>query len=390
MLAYHPYWLEASSIVREAKHLLKRDLITPEQFRIIGAAFRTPLSTSNVLERIGLFIFTSACVAGIFFFATETLADPAFTKHCIPLLAIGMLCFASLELLIGFKKVFRAGIDDALLYAGLVLTIAGLLRVLNTAFPSLPLAVHCLLALPFPVLAAIRYVDRICAAASFVCLIAILWILYQHEYDIGTSLLSFDIMLLSVVAFFTMRKIRGNKMFAPWHSCIAAIEISTLFTFSLAGNYFVVETFMDSSMSLTARATYTINAAPFYYAFTLLVPVSYVVLGLINRDRMLLRVGLIAEALSLLTLRYYVHAIAIEHALIILGISLILMTIVAIQLLKTTRNGFTHKKVPLQLPENVPGEAVVLFDRLTAQKEAVKAFETGNGHFRGGGTSLGW
>jgi hypothetical protein len=123
--------------------------------------------------------------------------------------------------------------------------------------------------------------------------------------------------------------------------------------------------------------------------FTFCVPIFYIVAGLIVRDRTLLRVGLVVEGLTLATTRYYYQSVPLEHALIILGFTLILISVSTMHLLRPKKTGLTFTKVPLQIPEEVPVNAIVLYDRFTAQKEAVRAFEAGKKHF-GGGASLCW
>lgn len=388
MLVYHPYWLDALRISREAKRLLTRKWITPEQYKIISAAFITPLYTPKLFERVALLVFTSACVAGAFLFATR-LFDDDVNSYYVSSLTIGVLCVAALELLIRFKKAYQAGVDDALLYGGLIFIIGGMLNLANSVY-GLPVSLQCAIALPFLIFAATRYVDRLCAAAALLDVLSILFLLQEQHRSIGRIFLSFDMMVLSAVACFSCRQLKNNKRLVPWTNCLNALEITSLCTFYLMGNSYVAQTFIDPEFRLASISGEALKVESAYYLFTFILPISYIVLGLANRDRLLLRVGLLVEGASLLTLRYYFHAIALEHALIVLGFSLILMTAVAIQTLKTAKKGFTHEKTPPQLPEYVAPKALILYDRLTTQREAVKAFEAGDGNLDNRKAPIGW
>jgi hypothetical protein len=389
MIAYNPYWLEALGISRQAKRLLNRNQISAEQHKIINAAFTTPLYTPKAIERVFLFFFTSICIAGAFQLTEQIIGSVEDEVLYSLMAALGLICLASLELLIRFRKVYQSGVDDALLYGGLILILYAVAGYVDSTGRDLQLGVLCTIALPLLTIAAIRYVDRVCTAAAFACLTAIV-ILLQKKYAGGDVLLSAGTMLFSSGVYFVGRRMKTRRHLASWLPCIDALVISSLFAFYLAGNSFIARTITNPAMHATIDGVHTLSTTGFYYAFTLICPLCYVVIGLAYRDRILLRVGLLVEVISLVTLRYYAHTMPLEHTFIILGVSLIMISAVAFQLLKSNKKGFTHEKVHLLLPENVPTDALVLLDRFTAQKEAVKEFEAGNRAFGRSGASLGW
>ncbi len=384
MLAYHPYWLEASAIIRQAERLAHNRLITDEQMKIIRAAFSNPLRMLPTVERCALYLFTCIAIAATFFIAAHWI--PASGEEPMPLhfLTTGAVCVLVLEVLLKYKKLYRAGADDALLHFGLALMIVGGDGILQDLSPANTSLATALVALPMLSIAAIRYADRLVAMAGFACLLVIAYLISTPFSAVGGSLL---LMAVAVAVYAWHRNVRTKQAMLPWNDCITALGIVALLALYFAGNTFVLQHVLkipslDQASEHTALLTLS-------YTVTLCVPILYVVGGLLARDRTLLRVGLLVEAATLATTRYYYQFIPLEHALIILGFTLVLFSLATMHMLRSKKTGYTFTKIPLQIPEEVPVNAIVLYDRFTAQKEAVRAFEAGKGPF-GGGASLGW
>lgn len=384
MLAYHPYWLEASAIIQAARRWWKDGVISTEQFGIINAAFTNPLYTPPLYERAALFLFSSLCIAGLYLFALQALTGVG------AMVLVGTLCIALLEVVVRYARMFRSGIDDALLYGGLACVLGAAWSYSNDNASTLSALLPFLFAMPVLAFAAIRYVDRISAAGSLLAVVGLAFSFCRNAMPLAEEFIPLVLIATASAGYFVFRSLNRIERLATWKSSVAAVGVTSLLLIYAAGNYFFVERFVAPAIRPDLHPTFTLDISGFYYAWTLGLPICYIVSGLARRDRMMLRVGLIAEGASLSTMRYYVNAIALEHSLIILGAALIMITTVVIQVLKTDRRGFTDRKMPQLLPETVPGNAVVLFDRLTAQQEAVRAFESGETQFRGGGASLGW
>jgi hypothetical protein len=384
MLAYHPYWLEASAIIHAARRWWKDGLISTEQFGIINAAFTNPLYTPPLYERTALFLFTSLCIAGLYLFARHALTGIG------AMVLVGIFCIASLEVVVRYARMFRAGIDDALLYGGLACVLGGVWSYSHDNASTMSAYLPFIVGVPVLAFAAMRYVDRISAAGSLLAFVGLAFWFCRNAMPIAEEAAPLVLITAASAGYFLYRALNGIERLATWKSSVAAVGVTSLLLIYGGGNYFFVERFVAPSVRADLHPTFTLDMSGFYYAWTLGLPICYIVLGLARRDRMMLRVGLIAEGASLGTMRYYVNTIALEHSLIIIGAALIMITTVVIQVLKTDRRGFTDRKTPHLLPETVPGNAVVLFDRLTAQQEAVRAFESGETQFRGGGASLGW
>ncbi len=388
MLAYHPYWLEAWAMTREAERLARRRLITAEQMKIIRAAFSNPLYVPSTTERMTLYLFTCIAIAATFFAGVNLFPGPLGEATPVHSLLTGLLCIVVLEVLLKLKKPFRAGVDDALLQVGLALILVGTNGIMREMTLISPLLGTALVALPLFAVAAIRYVDRFVATAAFACLLLIVYLSY-YRFSVGsTFLLPFLLMAVSGAVYAWHRSARTAQALLPWTGSIKSLGIASLISFYLAGNTFVLQHVL--TLPIVDRAAEPVGLASVSFVLTLCVPLVYIVAGLIVRDRTLLRVGLLVEALTLATTRYYYRSIPLEHALIILGFTLILFSVATMHMLRSKKTGFTLIRVPpLQIPEEVPISAIVLYDRFTAQKEAVRAFEAGKNHL-GGGASLGW
>lgn len=384
MLRYHPYWLEAYSITREAEKLARLRLISTEQFHTIRAAFTNPLYVPRRVERVTLFLFGSIAIAAVFFLFVQMFPRVDGATAPEHFLATGMLCIIALELLMRYKKLFRAGIEEAALYAGVAAIIYGGGHLLAPLFHSTVMLVTSAIAIPIFTLAALRYVDRLCALAAWV---SVLTLLFTFLAEMHAYIFPFAAMLFAAAAYVFQRRAHMLKPLRVWRQCIEAMRSAALVTFYGAGNTFVMHLLLKPDALDVASAP--IGLLQLSSVSTFAIPLAYVVGGLIKRDRALLRVGLVTELLSLATLQYFNQMLSIEHALIVLGLSLMLLSIGAIQVLKTKKTGFTFVQVPLQLPEEVPLPGIVLYDRFTAQKEAVRALESGRRQV-GGGAWLGW
>lgn len=387
MLAYHPYWLEAWSMTREADRLAQIRMISAEQMHIIRAAFSNPLYVPRTTERIALYLFTCIATTATFFIGVNLVPGPLGDTVPMHFLVTGILCMVVLEVLLKYKKPYRAGMDDALLHLGIALILVGTDGIVRETIPANASLGTALIALPLLTAAAIRYVDRLVAVTAFGCLLFIAYLSYSHFSVGGSYQLPLLLMALSGAVYAWHRSIRTKHALLPWADCMKSLGIVSLMSFYLAGNTFVLQHIL--SVPIFDRAVTPVGLVSMSYVLTLGVPVAYIVVGLVVRDRTLLRVGLVVEALTLATTRYYYQSIPLEHALIILGFTLILFSVASMHMLRSKRTGFTFTTLPLQIPEEVPVNAIVLYDRFTAQKEAVRAFEAGKSHF-GGGASLGW
>src|SRR5690606_3643414 len=90
-----------------------------------------------------------------------------------------------------------------------------------------------------------------------------------------------------------------------WKEGIVVTKIFGLFLFYFSGNYFVIREASVNFFGAVLEPGKDIPMAYIFYVFTIAVPVYYIVKGLKDKDRTVLRVGIILVVLSVVTFKYY-------------------------------------------------------------------------------------
>jgi hypothetical protein len=298
----------------------------------------------------------------------------------------GMVClffgggmFAALEFFIRQNKYYRAGIDDALLYMALSMVITGMSLLFSSLFKE-NAVLYCLLALPFLLTAAIRYTDTVVSALAFACLVAIVFLLFK-ESSLLSELIPLTCMLLAAGIYSVIRRNKERKELRFWADCLQVAEAACLILFYASGNYFVVE---DVGEMLFPG--FHMPFSFIFWIFTALTPLGYVYFGLKIHDRLLLRIGLLMIALSVLTFKYYFSVSHHEVTLTVAGAILLLVAYYAIRYLKNNSGKFTYQA---DRSDDNPGfqdtEALVIAQTASGSVVPEKDFGFGGGKFGGGG-----
>jgi hypothetical protein len=382
MIAYPKVLLEAIKIEPLAASWKEKFLISTDTSEKIQTTYKNNLYTPSIFIRIALFVFTCIITSAFLGFATLISqgggSDTAIGIRCC---IYGLMVLAALEFTIREKKAYRAGIDDALLYIGLSLLMIGLcfliLKLANTENEIL----ICLTLLPFLILASIRYSDRLLAALAFCCLFGLVFFSLQSGENNLQSLLPFAGILLSAIIYYSNKKLFTHNYLAWWDSLII-LEILSLFTFYLSGNYLIVRELSVELMNLEIEKGADIPLAFIFYIFTILIPLLYLYMGIKNKDRVMLRCGLIILALAVLTFKYYYSLGHHEISLTIAGICMITISYLLMTYLKKSTSGFTSKNDDTVLNNDL--ESVVIAQTFSGKKDE-QGFEFGGGKSGGGG-----
>ncbi len=390
-LAYNKEWIESLGVSRAAKRWLESRIISPEQYQSIKSEHTTPLYTPNLFVRIGLGIFTAICVSGfvgLFGLMFTSGGDSAISALFI---AMGIGCAIVLEHLIQRKKLYCAGIDDALLYSSIGLLMTGILILLYQNSPRVSPIVPAFIAIPILLAGTVRYADQVAAVIAYVCL---LWLFIYPMLEggpVAQALLPIVLMVVSLLSYVAMTQLERQDKFSTWSKPLMIIAIASLISLYLAGNYLIVR---ESTVHLIGMEISEGNNIPWaflFYTLTIGIPVAYLVVGLRKRDSILIRVGLLAAAFSAFTFRYYFSLGHPEIVLTLAGMILIALAILAIRYLKTTSSGFTHKRLLAKKFENLDAEMLVVSQTLsTSSKQPEQGFQGGGGESGGGGTTENW
>jgi hypothetical protein len=150
------------------------------------------------------------------------------------------------------------------------------------------------------------------------------------------------IIIIAAVSIYTLTLQLSKKLSINYYNdCIMVIKIVSLFVLYAAGNYLIVD---ELNKDLNGAAA-TVSFKPFFWCWTMLLPLLYVTYGIFKKDRLILRIGLLLIAGAAYTFRTYYHVISIELALIIGGCILFIIAYKVISYLKTPKHGFTYADV---------------------------------------------
>ncbi|MCF0055767.1 hypothetical protein [Dyadobacter sp. CY356] len=371
---YNETWVNNLHIQNLSQIWLKKKLITQKQFEQITSDFPEYFYKPGFFVKTGLFLFT--LLAGSFFsgfislFFLENSTDKIFT-------VISLVCavsfFFALEYAIKDRKLFHSGIDNALLYMAAMATLTPLFL----TFEHLKIWQYCLIILIVNSVLLVRYADILIAfvsvAALYVMIASIIISIPQLK-----PFLPFCLMLISAVVYFFNRSDYG----VYYAYCKIIVKIAALVIFYFGGNYYVVREGNALLSDLLIPIAPQIPFSVLFYILTTAIPISYIYLGLKNKDRILLITGLLTTAFSVFTYRYYFDIIPLEIMLVIAGFILIILSVFAIKHLKSPKFGISDEKDDSQNLVNL--EAMIIAHQF-GQSPAQDHLDFGGGDFGGGG-----
>lgn len=382
MIAYPKVFLEAIKIQPLVVKWEEKNLINADTSQKIQTTYKNTLYTPTIFIRIALFVFT--CIITSAFLGLVTLVTPGGSSDAaigIRCCIYGIMVLAALEFTIREKKTYRAGMDDALLYISLSLFLTGLCLLITKIANTENEILICITLLPFLIAASIRYIDRLLAALAFCCLFALVFFILQSSGSFFQSLLPFAGILLSAIIYYYNKKLYTANYLVWWDSLII-VELLSLFTFYLSGNYLIVRELSVELMNLQLEEGSDIPLAFIFYTFTVLIPLLYLYMGIKNRDRIMLRSGLLLVALSVLTFKYYYSLGHHEISLTLAGICMITVSYLTMVYLKKSASGFTSKNDDAVL--NTDLESALIAQTFSG-KNNEQGFDFGGGKSGGGG-----
>lgn len=169
------------------------------------------------------------------------------------------------------------------------------------------------------------------------------------------------------------------------------IEILSLSTLYLSGNYLVVRQLSEILLNAEFSPGTDISFAYIFYAYTIAVPLVYIWLGLKSKELILIRTGIILEVAGVLSIRYYYSILPPETALILAGLVLSLTAWFTIRYLKVPRNGITLEDTPESRREEMEVLSSLVISQATSNLQSPdKPTQFGGGESGGGGAGGGY
>lgn len=371
-------------IVQECRRWTRDRWIDNEQYERIRSDYPSPFYHPNVVIRILLFIATVVALSG----ATGLLALiflDAF-EHLLAFSALFLGSAAIFLLEVVFIKTYhhyKSGVNEALLYFGLLMLILGFSIAFE--FNDHAVALICMLILGA---AAYRYLDLISTAGALVSFALFVFNLFNGFEGALRFAVPLVFMVSFVPLYFLFRHLRRRPGTEPWTDCLLISEILALAMICLSGNYFIVREGAQELMNLYLEPGEDIPFAIVFLILTSLIPTLLIIAGIRFRDMVLIRVGLIGAGFAVFTYKYYYSLGHPEITLTVAGAALMLLSIALFRWLRTPRNGFVRELLISDKWTEAQAEAFTISQTLGGNKPgaADDSMKYGGGSFGGGGS----
>jgi uncharacterized membrane protein YgcG len=382
--AYNQTWLHNLQISKEANQWCRSKFISKEQFTAIAAAYKCEFYHPNFLIRILLFIATVIALTGVTGLLTLMIIEANESVISTMALLYGIGSFFLLDqFFISNNKHYKSGVTEALLYHASGFVIGGVAGLSH--FNEDIIMVCCLIVFAF---AAFRYLDLLSTIAAFGCFGYFVFSQFYNMGGVMQQLIPLAFIIVFTPIYFVLIKIKKLERLDPWLDCIIIVECLSLLTIYVAGNYLVVRELSVNLMSLDVVPGEDIPLAFVFYVLTVAIPALYLVMGIRNKDIILLRVSLIALAFSVFTFKYYYSLGHPEITFTISGILLLAISIGLFKYLQTPKNGFSRENLLKEKWAEMNPEAIIISQTMGGNQVVVDdAFHGGGGTFGGGGTT---
>ena len=379
--------LENQILIDEAHSLYKAKFITEQQYNEIKKQLPTPKKQKNILLRIGfailgIFLYSSIC--GFISLLGFTFIDDSFEVFLFIFAAIG---FIGAEFF-GQQNYLEQGLDDSFLI-GAQLLLAGAIGVITNGY-ELPIAVVATL---ISLITYLRYINRVSILIFCVASTATISFGMFEMGILGKSILPFVLMVYAVAIYFICKKNTETVKFPFYHNGNLLMTYFAVLLFYFSGNYLVVRELSVELLGSEIAPNSDISFAWFFYAFTFIVPISYMFYGLKLSDRGLLWIGFLTFVFSLYTIDFYFLEVPAELYLILAGMLLFVIAYFSIKRLKDKKQGITF--LPdrfMNSSDFLHTEALILTSQFGLKPETSidSPMEFGGGGFSGGGSSGGY
>ncbi|CAN5598274.1 hypothetical protein BH11BAC1_BH11BAC1_26770 [soil metagenome] len=343
MLIYNKQWIDNLAIQEQSANWLKKDLLTKDEHSGIVLQYSSGYHSSNVFVRAGMFLFTLLIIVSAVGLFNLFALSGNHMGIALQSLFFGGIYYFVTENFVKQRHYLRSGVTDALLYASVISACNGVVFAFsgnNFEFNLDPI-IYIAAIIPIFIFTSIRFRDAFLTLLSFSGLFTINVLLVLKTGTFGKLILPFEGMIFSFIIYRICKGWKKREGLHYWRKCISAIEAASLVTLYLSGNYLVVRVLSEMLLGTTTMPGEDIPFAYFFYAFTIVVPLLYVWLGIKKKDYMLIRTGVILMAIGIMSIRYYYSIMSPEIALTVAGIFLVALAWLGISYLRIPRNGIT-------------------------------------------------
>jgi hypothetical protein len=389
MIIYNKIGLANLKLQNQIKKDYYAGNITLEEVVKVKLAYPTLFYSPNIFVRIGLFILTNIIVSFSAGLLTLIFSDIKEINPEIWLLLSGVACYFILEHVVKHKHHLCSGADDALVWicGGMVFGAVNLLLdpTVRNYSSSIQIMVNTAFLFMISLYLGLRFADRLIATIAFLALLITVGSGWISIGTIGISTLPFLIMVLAAAGYKLSSIYHAHSKALYYQHCLLFLQMVSLLVLYLSGNYYVVE-WLGTEL-LSSSRPYQLPMPYVFWAWTFVIPLSYVAIGIRKKDSILLRSGLILLAASGFTLRQYYYLMSTEVLLVVIGLFILAIAYKLYQHLKTPKNGFTYQELNEgSLTDHLKLESLIVA-AMPGSAAAPEGSRFGGGDFGGGGSA---
>ncbi|SFD80198.1 hypothetical protein SAMN05216297_11272 [Flavobacterium phragmitis] len=384
MIVYDKKMLDNQILVDEADTLYKGGFISKDQKKFVKKELPAFRSQDNILVRIGFLLLGSmlySSICGAISIIGVSAENAYFQICCYIFAAVG---FAGSEIL-AKQNFHNHGLDDAFIL-GAILNVGFAIGITTDGYQSV-------IALFMAVTAIFMYIRYLHLLSMLVfCLAVTVFLFFQmFEFgDIGRVILPFIAMIFVAVFYFVTQKLISKLNKNYYYSGLLLANSFCLVLFYISCNYMIVRELSEELLGTEVKPGTDIPFAFFFYAFTFVVPIVYLIQSLRTKDRIMLWISFLAIGFSIYTIRFYYAVLPIEVALTLGGLVLFAIAYFSIKKLKEKESGLTFKPDRINHSDSILNAEALVVASTFGMKPEVKSqdspMEFGGGGFSGGGS----
>jgi hypothetical protein len=384
MIAHDKQLLNDMALLEEANSLEQAGFISKEQKDLIKKQLPDFKNQKNILVRLGFFLvgsFLYSSICGSISLLGLSGEEFFFQICCYIFAGVG---FAGAEFLAN-QKYYGHGLDDAFIL-GAIFNVGFAVGISTDGY-------ELIIAIFMAIAAFVMYRRYLHLASLLVFCLASSAVLFYGLFEfgaIGKTILPFVAMLFAARFYFFTNKSIQSLTEGYYYNGFLLANSFCLILFYLSGNYLVVRELSVMLLGNEILPGSDIPFAYFFYAFTLIVPLVYLVQALKTKDRIMLWISFLAIGFSIYTIRFYYSVLPIEVALTLGGVVLFAIAYFSIKKLKEKESGLTFKPDRINNSNALLNAEALIVASTFGMKPAVKPesspMEFGGGGFSGGGS----
>lgn len=384
MIVHDKNLLDNLSLIEEANSLQSGGFISKDQNSIIKKNLSGFKRNNNILVRLGFFLlgsFLYISICGAFSLLGIDSGE-TFWHICFYIFAIAGFVGSNT---LANQKYYGHGLDDAF-NLGALLNLGIAIGITTDGY-------EIVIAFFIAIASFLIYLRYIHLPSMLVFCLASSAVLFFGMFEfgaIGKTILPFVAMIFSAGFYFFTKKVLNNFTENYYYKGVLLSNSFCLVLFYLSCNYMVVRELSVMLLGNEILPGEDIPFAIFFYAFTIIVPILYLVQALKTKDRIMLWLSFLAIAFSIYTIRLYHSVLPVEVALTLGGLVLFAIAYFSIKKLKDKESGLTFKPDRINNSNAfLNAETLIVASQFGLKPETPNEspMEFGGGDFSGGGSS---